>query len=103
MVTVYGEFFGEPISSPHEVSAGFISLPCTFLHTDHSIKLHHHMSNSLKCMGVNRETLQLHAVYKKLYFLLQVMQEFVSVLQVTCAASECAMKLKVCMTKSLLP
>ena len=26
MVTVYGEFCGEPISSPHEVSAGFISL-----------------------------------------------------------------------------
>ena len=26
VVTVYGEFFGEPISSPHEVSAGFISL-----------------------------------------------------------------------------
>ena len=34
-------------------------------------------------MGVNGEALQLHAVYKKLYFLLQVTQESVSVLQVT--------------------
>ena len=34
-------------------------------------------------MGVNREALQLYAVYKKPYFLLQVMQESVSVLQVT--------------------
>ena len=34
-------------------------------------------------MGVNGEALQLHAVYKKPYFLLQVMQESVSVLQVT--------------------
>ena len=34
-------------------------------------------------MGVNGETLQLHAVYKKPYFLLQVTRESVSVLQVT--------------------
>ena len=34
-------------------------------------------------MGVNGEALHLHAVYKKLYFLLQVMRESVSVLQVT--------------------
>ena len=34
-------------------------------------------------MGVNEEALQLHIVYKKLYFLLQVMREFISVLQVT--------------------
>jgi len=33
-------------------------------------------------MGVNGEALQLHAVYKKLYFLLQVTWESVSVLQV---------------------
>ena len=33
-------------------------------------------------MGVNREALQLHAVYKKPYFLLQVTRESVSVLQV---------------------
>ena len=34
-------------------------------------------------MGVNGEALQLHAVYKMLYFVLQVTQESVSVLQVT--------------------
>ena len=55
-------------------------------------------------MGVNGEALQLHAVYKKLYFVLQVTRESVSVLQVTresisgttshMRASECAMKLK---------
>ena len=33
-------------------------------------------------MGVNGEALQLHAVYKKPYFLLQITQESVSVLQV---------------------
>ena len=61
-------------------------------------------------MGVNGEALQLHTVYKKPYFLLQVMQESVSVLQVklevlevTCAASERAMKSKVRMIKSLSP
>ena len=40
------------------------------------------MSNSRECMGVNGKALQLHSVHKKPYFLLQVMQEFVSVLQV---------------------
>ena len=40
-------------------------------------------TNSGECMGVNREVLQLHAVYKKLYSLLQVTQESVSVLQFT--------------------
>ena len=35
-------------------------------------------SNSRKCMGVNGEALQLHAVYKKPYFSLQVTQESVS-------------------------
>ena len=30
----------------------------------------YHKSNSRKCMGVNGEALQLHAVYKKPYFLL---------------------------------
>ena len=49
--------------------------------------------NSSECMGVNGEALQLHAVYKKPNFLLQVtresisvpeiMQESASVLQVT--------------------
>jgi len=34
-------------------------------------------------MGVNGEALQLHAVYKKPYFLPQVTQESISVLQVT--------------------
>ena len=51
---------------------------------------------------------------KSIFFLLQVMRKFVSVyyksrgnsyqvLQVTCAASERAMKSKVCMIKSLSP
>ena len=43
----------------------------------------YHMSNSHECMGANGEALQLHAVYKNPYFLLQVMWESVSVLQVT--------------------
>jgi len=34
-------------------------------------------------MGVNWETLQLHGVYEKPYFLLQVMWESISVIQVT--------------------
>ena len=36
------------------------------------------MSNSRESMGVNGEALQLHSVYKKPYFVLQVMQESVS-------------------------
>ena len=43
----------------------------------------YHMSNSHECMGVNGEALQLHTVYKKPYFLLQVTRESVSLLQVT--------------------
>ena len=43
----------------------------------------YHTSNPRECMGVNGEALQLHAVYKKPYFLLQVTRESVSVLQVT--------------------
>ena len=39
--------------------------------------------NSNWCMGVNGEALQLHEVYKKPYFVLQVTRESVSVLQVT--------------------
>ena len=46
-------------------------------------------------MGINGEALQLHAVHKKQLFFHQVIQEFVSVLQVTCAASERAMKSKI--------
>ena len=57
-------------------------------------------------MGVNGEALQLHAVYREPCFFfyykscknpyqLQVMRESVSVLQVMCAAAECAMKSKV--------
>ena len=37
-----------------------------------SIVRYYHTSNSRECMGVNGEALQLHAVYKKAYFLLQV-------------------------------
>ena len=48
---------------------------------------YYHMSASHKCMGdwetMGKEALQLHAVYKKLYFLLQVTRESISVLQVT--------------------
>jgi len=54
-------------------------------------------------MGVNGEASQLHAVYKKLYFLLQVTRESVSVLQVMRTTSERAMKSKVRMIKSLSP
>ena len=38
----------------------------------------YHTSNSRYCMGVIGEALQLHAIYKKPYFLLQVMRESVS-------------------------
>jgi len=41
------------------------------------------MFNSHKCMGVNGEALQLHVVYQKPYFILQVTRESISVLQVT--------------------
>ena len=64
-------------------------------------------------MGVNGEALQLHTVFKKSYFLLQVTRNLYQyynsrensyqVLQVTCTASERAMKSKVCMIKSLSP
>ena len=61
-------------------------------------------------MGVNGEALQLHTVYNKPHFLLQIMRESVSVLQVTRSgtkshvrASERAMKLEVRMIKSLSP
>ena len=50
-------------------------------------------------MGVNGEALQLHAVYKKPYFLLQVMRESVSGTTSHVRVSECAMKLKVHMIK----
>ena len=39
---------------------------------------YYHTSNSRECMGVNGEALQLHSVYKKPYFLLQVVRESVS-------------------------
>ena len=42
----------------------------------------YHTFNSRKFMRVNGEALQLHAVYEMLYFLLQVTQESISVLQV---------------------
>ena len=46
------------------------------------IKLIYHTATML-IIGVNGEALQLHAVYKKAYFLLQVTRETISVLQVT--------------------
>ena len=75
-------------------------------------------------MGVNGEALQLHAVYKEPYFFTtsharihiryyksrenpyqyyKSHENLYQVLQVTCAGSECAMKLKVHMIKSLSP
>ena len=50
------------------------------------------MSNSRECMGVNGEALQLHAVYKKLYFYITSRENPYQVLQVTRAASEHAMR-----------
>ena len=38
----------------------------------------YHTSNTRECMGVNGEALQLHILYKKSYFLLQVTWESVS-------------------------
>ena len=60
------------------------------------------VSNSSKCMGVNGEALQLHAVYIKLYILLQVHENPYQVVEVTRTASEHAMKLKVHMIKPFI-
>ena len=54
-------------------------------------------------MGVNGEALQLHAVYKNPYQYYKSHENPYQVLQVTCAASERAMKSKVRMIKSLSP
>ena len=51
-----------------------------------------------ECMEVNREALQLCAVYNKPYINYKSRNNTYQVLQVTCAASECAMKLKVCIS-----
>ena len=74
---------------------------------------YYHTSNSRECMGVNGESLQLHAVYKKPYFYCKSRenpyQYYKSrenpyqVLQVMRAASKRAMKSKVRMIKSLSP
>ena len=53
------------------------------------------MSNTCECMGVNGEPLQLHAVHKKSYFFTTSHKNLYQVLQVTCTASEHAMKLTV--------
>ena len=61
--------------------------------SEHAVNMYnYHRSNSHKRMGVNGEALQLHAVCKKTYFILQVTRELYQVLQVMCAASEHAMK-----------
>ena len=52
-------------------------------------------------MGVNGEALQLHAVYKKSYFVLQGTQEPVSGTTSHVRTSECAMKSKVRMSTKL--
>ena len=60
----------------------------------------YHTSNSRKRMGVNREVLQLHAAYKKQsIFYHKSHKNSYLVLQITCTASEYAMKSKVCMIK----
>ena len=62
-----------------------------------SRNLNYHTSNSCNCMGVNGKALQLHAVYIK------SCKNPYQVLQVTCSGSDCAMKSKVNMIKSLSP
>ena len=91
--------------------------------------LFYHMSNSRKCMGVNGEALQLHAVTKRHIFycksrenlyqyyksyenlyqyykscenLYQYYKSHENPYQVTCVASERVMKSKVCMIKSFI-
>ena len=74
---------------------------------------YYHTSNSCECKGVNGEALQLHSVYKKLYFYCKSRENLYQyykshknphqVLQVMCSASECAMKSKVRMIKVLSP
>ena len=78
----------------------------------------YHTSNSLESMGINGEALQLHAVHKKPYFnescknpyqyykscenpyqYYKSCKDLNRVLQVTCAASELAMKSKGSMIK----
>ena len=54
-------------------------------------------------MGVNGETLQLYAVYKKPYFLLQVTRESVSGTASHVRLSEHAMKSRVHVIKLSLP
>ena len=53
--------------------------------------------------GVNGEALQLHAIYIKPYFLLQVTRESVSGTTSHVRASKHAMNLKVRMVKSVSP
>ena len=49
------------------------------------------------------EALQPYAVYKKLYFYFKSRENLYQVLQVMCAASECAMKSKVHMIITIVP
>ena len=71
----------------------------------------YHTSNSCECMGVNGEALQLHAVNRicycksreNAYQYYKSRENLYQVLQVTCTASEHAMKSKVCLIKSLSP
>jgi len=58
--------------------------------------VHYHTSNSHECMGVNGEALQLHSVYKKPYFLLQVTRESVSD-----TASHVRIRIRYCKSRTL--
>ena len=69
----------------------------------YSYYYNYHTSNSRECVGVNGEALQLHQVYIKPYFLLQVKWKSVSGTTSHVRSSEHAMKLKVHMIKSLSP
>ena len=64
-----GQEFMAVVSKPTS-SSGYVLLS---IHCHKSLALcYNHTSNSRECMGVNGEALQLHSVYKKPYFLLQV-------------------------------
>ena len=60
-----------------------LAVPIRFHMTVVEFQLHYHTTNSHNCMGVNGKALQLHGVYKKLYFYNKSRDNPVSVLQVT--------------------
>ena len=95
----------EKLSSPPGIKDLHVCM-CIYTYT----RLYY-MSNSRECMGsMGKPCSWMHAVYKKPYFLLQVMRESASVLQVTwesisgTASHTCCIRTcKVRMIKSLSP